>query len=211
MPSDRARSSRRLVAAFAFAALLAAFAPPAAAKVYLSRSEALAWAFPDADRIDPRTVVLSDAQAEAVESRAKAKLESRIVKLYTAHRDGAVAGYAFIDIHTVRTQPEAFLVVLTPDGIVRTLRVLAFYEPAEYLPPDRWLAQFDRRALDEQTRIGGAIHGIAGSTLSARAVTGGVRRSLALYQVLVRGEAAAAPSVGAAPAPHAAAVPGAGH
>jgi len=163
----------------------AGLAGPAGAKVFLSRQEALAWAFPDADRVDKESVVLTDAQAREVESLARAPLETRIVTLYTAHRDGEAAGYAFIDIHTVRTLPEAFLVVLTPEGEVRTLRVLAFYEPQEYLPPARWLAQFDERGLDGDVRLGGAIHGIAGSTLSARAVTSGVRRTLALFRVLV--------------------------
>jgi hypothetical protein len=187
LPSSRIRRAGwTLCLAIAFAAGLAS---PATAKVYLSRREALAWAFPQADRIDERSHVLTREQAQLVESRAGAKLDSRIVKLYTAYLGDEVQGYAFIDIHTVRTLPEAFLVVLTPEGEVRTLRVLAFYEPSEYLPPERWLEQFDRRRLDDQTHVGGAIHGIAGSTLSANAVTGGVRRSLALYEVLVKGHA----------------------
>lgn len=163
-------------------------ASEADAKVYLSRKEALEAAFPDATRVDERSVVLTDDQARTVERLAKAPLESRIVKLYTGLRDDEVLGYAFIDLHTVRTLPEAFLVVLSPEGEVRSLRVLAFYEPEEYRPPDRWLEQFDRRRLEPELRVGGAIHGIAGSTLSSRAVTGGVRRSLALYEVLVAPE-----------------------
>lgn len=164
---------------------------PAAAKVHLSRKEALEWAFPGADRVDENSIVLTPEQVTAVEKRARSRLESRIVKLYTGRKGDAVLGYAFIDIHTVRTLPEAFLVVLAPDGSVRTLRVLAFYEPPEYEPPGRWLQLFDGRVLDGQVHVGGAIHGIAGSTLTARAVTGGVRRSLALYEVLVRDRVAA--------------------
>jgi hypothetical protein len=166
-------------------------AAPAEAKVFLSRKEALAWAFPEAD-VEERTSVLSAEQARAVEALARAPLESKIVKLYTARDGDDVVGYAFIDIHTVRTQPEAFLIVLTPEGAVRSLRVLAFYEPEEYLPPERWLEQFDAARLERDLRVGGAIHGIAGSTLSARAVSAGVRRSLALWQVLVGGASAPA-------------------
>ncbi|MEN8159815.1 MAG: FMN-binding protein, partial [Myxococcota bacterium] len=96
-------------------------------------------------------------------------------------------GYALLAVHNVRTLPEAFLVVLSPEGVVTRLRMLAFYEPSEYKPTDRFLAQFDARALGPELRLGGDIHGIAGSSLSSRAVTTGVRRSLALYEVLVRG------------------------
>jgi hypothetical protein len=158
----------------------------AEAGVYFSSSEALELAFPEADRIERKSLVVSDPQAAAIESLARAPLESRLVTIYTGVKDEEILGYAFIDIHTVRTMPEAFLIVISPEGQVDTLRVLAFYEPEEYLPPDRWLGQFDYRTLEETLRVGGGIHGIAGSTLSARAVTGGVRRSLALFEVLVK-------------------------
>jgi hypothetical protein len=171
----------------AIAALLSLLAAaPAAAEVFLSQREALALAFPNADRIERRSVVLDDAQAAAVERLSGAPLESRLVTLHQGFRGDALLGYALIDVHTVRTLPEAFMVVLTPDGRVAGLRMLAFYEPAEYKPPERFLAQFDARALAPELRLGGAIHGIAGSSLSARAVTTGVRRSLALYEVLLR-------------------------
>lgn len=161
-------------------------AAPAAAEVFLSQREALGLAFPGADQIEKKSVVLDDAQAAAVERLSGAKLESRLVTLHQGYRGGELLGYALIDIHNVRTLPEAFLVVLSPDGRVASLHMLAFYEPSEYKPPARFLAQFGERSLDAELRLGGAIHGIAGSSLSARAVTTGVRRSLALYQVLVR-------------------------
>jgi hypothetical protein len=164
---------------------LLAAAAPAQAKVFFSQKEALALAFPDAERVEKRTELLDDAQARAVQELARAELVSRLVTLYTGYRGGAVIGHAIIEQHTVRTQPEAFLVVMTPEGELRTIRVLAFYEPEEYLPPERWLRQFERRSLDDRLRLEGEIHGIAGSTLSARAVTAGVRRALAIYRVLV--------------------------
>jgi Na+-translocating ferredoxin:NAD+ oxidoreductase RnfG subunit len=89
-------------------------------------------------------------------------------------------------VHTVRTLPEAFLVVLSPQGTVRTLRVLAFHEPLEYKPSDRWYSQFEEKSLSEPLRLGSDVHGIVGATLSARATTRGVRRALALYEVVVQ-------------------------
>ena len=172
----------------ALAVSLCLSAAPFAAegKVYYSKSEALASAFPGADRVDSRTIVLEDEQADAIESLAKARLETRLITVYTGVKDNEIVGYAFIEIHTVRTLPEAFLIVLSPEGEIESLRVLAFYEPEEYLPTERWLAQFDHRVLDHELRLGGEIHGIAGSTLSARAVTDGVRRSLAIFELVVK-------------------------
>ena len=113
------------------------------------------------------------------------QLESRLVRIYRGYRGKELLGYAFIDVHTVRTMPEAFLVVLSPSGEVRTLRVLAFHEPLEYMPSARWYQQFEQKNLSAPLRLGGDVHGIVGATLSARATTAGVRRALALYQVVV--------------------------
>jgi hypothetical protein len=158
----------------------------AEAKVFHSRSEALEIAFPDADRIEDESILLGDEQASEVERRARSRLESRVVRVYRGYRGDALLGYAFIDVHTVRTLPEAFLVVLSPEGEVRMLRVLAFHEPLEYMPSARWYRQFEEAGPTTPLRVGGDVHGIVGATLSARATTDGVRRALALYQVVVK-------------------------
>jgi Na+-translocating ferredoxin:NAD+ oxidoreductase RnfG subunit len=169
--------------------LLAVFvAVNANAKVFYSQSEALALAFPDAEEVESNTFVLDEDQVERIESLAKCELGSKLVKIYTGMRDGKVLGYALIDVHNVRTLPEAFMVVLNPAGEVRSLRVLAFHEPLEYKPTNRWYSQFDNRSIGAPLRVGGDIHGVVGATLSTRATTRGVRRALAYYEVLLQGE-----------------------
>lgn len=163
-------------------------AVPAEAKVFYTRSEALELAFPNAETVESKTFVLDDAQLEQIESLARCELDSKLVKIYTAMRDGNVIGYALIDVHNVRTLPEAFMVVLNPTGEVRSLRVLAFHEPLEYKPTNRWYSQFDNKSIDARLRLGGDVHGVVGATLSARATTRGVRRALAYYQVLIQSE-----------------------
>lgn len=187
----RSSTTTRLISLVA-ALVLTSVAAPSLAEVFLSKQEALEMAFPGADAIDRESVALSDEQAAQVEKASQAALESRLVTLYKGVKDGEVLGYALIDVHMVRTLPEAFMVVLSKEGEVRSVRILAFYEPPEYRPSDRWLKQFEGRRVEPGTesqasvlRLGKGIHGIAGSTLSARAVTGGVRRSMALYQLLV--------------------------
>jgi Na+-translocating ferredoxin:NAD+ oxidoreductase RnfG subunit len=175
---------------WAAAALLLCVATAVQGKVFLSRSEALELAFPEAERIDSRTFVLTDEQAERIESLARARLDSRLATVYTGVGEDEVLGYAFLDVHEVRTMAEALMVVLSPAGEVRNLRVLAFHEPPEYLPSPRWLEQFEGRSLSKSLRIGGDIHGIAGSTLTSRAVTRAVRKAGALYEVLLRPDAA---------------------
>jgi Na+-translocating ferredoxin:NAD+ oxidoreductase RnfG subunit len=171
---------------FALAALLCALPAPLGAKVFYSRSEALDMAFPEAERVESRTHVLRDDQVERIEVLSRSQLDSRLVKIYTGLRGDEILGYAVIDVHNVRTLPEAFMIVLTPDGSVRSLRVLAFHEPLDYLPADGWYGQFEAKSLEAPLRLGGDVHGVVGATLSARATTRGVRRALAYYEVLVR-------------------------
>ena len=95
------------------------------------------------------------------------------------------------DAHTVRTLPEAFLVVFSPQGRITSTHVLAFHEPLEYLPATRWLEQFPGRGLDDELRVGGSIAAITGSTLTSRAVVGGLRRAMAVHRVLLSQPASA--------------------
>ncbi len=167
------------------AALLAAlalslFGPAARAGVFTSQREALAHAFPEADRIEKTALALDDARAAEVERLAQAPLESRLAAIHTAWRGGELLGYAVIDVHAVRTLSEALLVVLAPDGSVRSVRLLAFHEPPEYQPRESWYGQFAGARADAPPRV----HAIAGATLSSRAAQRSVRRALALWRVL---------------------------
>ena len=164
-------TGRRAIGRGLAVVLCLAVGAPAGAKVFHTRDEALQLAFPDAENVETETFVLDDVQ---------------LVKIYTGRRDGAVLGYALIDIHNVRTMPEAFMVVLSPDGSVRSLRLLAFHEPLEYKPAGRWYEQFDRKSIHAPLRVGRDVHGVVGATLSARATTRGVRRALAFYEVLIQ-------------------------
>jgi transcriptional regulator of nitric oxide reductase len=181
---ESASFSRRLGGALACAVMFAC-ATAVEAKVFHSRTEALELAFPDADRIEDETLLLEDAQVERVQQMSGSELTTRIIRIYRGFRGDELLGYAFIDVHNVRTLPEAFLVVLSPSGSVASLRVLAFHEPLEYMPTPRWYEQFRDASLERKLRVGRDVHGIVGATLSARATTRGVRRALALYQVVL--------------------------
>lgn len=158
----------------------------ATAKAFYSKPEALAAAFPDADKIDTQTFFLTEAQAQQVTTLAGAPLESKLATVYVGQRAGQILGYAFIDTSIVRTLPETFLIVITPTGIVEKLFILAFYEPEEYMPSERWLKQFEQQKLHPALQVRRDIHGIAGATLTSRAITSGVRRALALFHVLLQ-------------------------
>lgn len=183
------RATRLLVCA-CIAGGLAFAGPPAVvqAKVYHARDEALALAFPGTERVEARDIVLTQEQRDRIQKLATAPLETSLVTIYVGWRGGAPAGYAIFDTHTVRTHPETFLVVISPQGKVEASHVLAFHEPEEYLPSARWLERFKGAELTDDLQVGRGVAAITGSTLSTRAVTSGIRRALAIWAVVIGGK-----------------------
>lgn len=187
MPSDR---QNRLLAIVGIAVSLAIAGVPAdaQAKVLLARDEALKVAFPGAERVEALDIVLTEEQHDRIEKMARAPLESSLVTFYVGWKDGAPTGYAIFDTNIVRTYPETFVVVLGTDGAVQSTFLVAFHEPSEYMPTQRWMDTFKERRLQEDLEVGRGVAAITGSTLSTRAVTAGLRRVLATWDVAVGGK-----------------------
>ncbi|HYQ80463.1 MAG TPA: FMN-binding protein [Anaeromyxobacteraceae bacterium] len=145
-------------------------------------SQALRALFPEAERFEARDLLIDDATAARLAELARARVEDRMVTFYTARRGGAVAGYAAIHTHVVRTKRETFAIAFEPDGHIRRIQVLAFLEPPEYQPPERWLAQLRGKGAGDRLAVGDDLAPIAGATLSARGIA---ERSRWLLQALL--------------------------
>lgn len=173
-----------LWAAAAGLAVALASPPQAGAGLRMTRDQALEAAFPGAS-FERRSIVLDDRQAEAVQQRAQARLASRVYGAYVATRGDSLLGVAFFETRNVRTMPGVFMTVIAPDGTLARVDVLAFHEPDDYLPPARWLAQFEGRAGNDGLRPGRGLHGITGATLTARSVSESARLALAIYALVL--------------------------
>ena len=192
-PVPAARNTARaarvpLALAAALALGMLSVAATADARVFHARDEALKLAFPDADRVETRDVLLTAEQHARIEAMGKAPVESDLVTIYVGWKDGAPFAYGLFDTHVVRTFPETLLVVLAPDGSLRATEVLAFHEPEEYLAPPRWLAGLVGRKLDDDLQVGRGVVAVTGSTLSTRAVTSAIRRAMATWAVVTGGK-----------------------
>lgn len=163
------RPTRVLVPAFLALSLLLA---PRSAHAQLGGGEeaAIRALFPGADRIEARDVLLTDELVARIERLARARVQERLVTFYTAQRAGAVAGYAVIHSHVVRTKRETLAIAFEPDGRIRKIQVLAFLEPEEYRPSDRWLAQFVGKGPADPLRVGSDVVNATGSTLTSRGI-----------------------------------------
>ena len=154
------------------ALLAAAPGPGANSGVPVAEKEAAALraVFPDAERFEPKDVLLSPEMVTRLESLARARVPERLVTFYTASRAGTVLGYAVIESHVVRTKRETLTIAFEPDGHIRRIMVVAFLEPEEYRPSERWLAQFPGKGPSDKLAVGNDLAPITGATLTARGV-----------------------------------------
>jgi hypothetical protein len=150
----------------------------------MTQQQALAYYFP-VGTIQRKTVFLSDPQVEAIQRQAKVRVDSKVVTYYVGKTPAGMPAYAFFDTHIVRTMPETFMAVIRPDSTVGAVEVLAFYEPEDYLPPARWLSLLVDSRLTDELRLNRGVRNISGATLSAQAITNGVRRLLATFEVAI--------------------------
>jgi len=163
-------SARSILAAAAATLWAAGALAQAPARAGGGEPEALRAAFPGADRFASEDVLLTDEMAERLDRLARARVRERMVTFYTAFRGPDVLGYAVVQSHVVRTKRETLLVSFEPDGCVRRIAVLAFLEPPEYLPTERWLSQFAGKGTGDRVAVGDDIAPITGATLTARGV-----------------------------------------
>jgi hypothetical protein len=176
------------VVLLALPALLGSTAASARAAVYATRDEALVLAFGDSAHVATRTVYPTDEQAAEIQALAGAPFDAGRVTFYEATGDGgAPLGHAYIDTHPVRSMAETILVVVSPEGRVERVEVLALHEPEEYRAPERWLGLLEGRALSSSLAPDRELPNLAGATLTARALAAAVRRVLALHRVMVAG------------------------
>ncbi len=156
-------------AALAVAAAAAAAAPGEGAAP--PRDEAVVRGlFPAAERVEARDVLLDDGAVARIERLARARVKERLVTFYTASKGGAPLGYAVIHSHVVRTKRETFAIAFEPDGRIRKISILAFLEPQEYRPSDRWLKQLEGKGAGDRLAVGDDLAPITGATLTARGI-----------------------------------------
>lgn len=157
---------------------------PAVGQVLLTQDEALRLAFPEPAEIERRTAFLDQADVDRVAELAGSEPPRTLVTYYVGRSGDGPLGVAYFDVHRVRTLPELLMIVVTPAGRVTRIEILRFAEPREYMAPGGWLEQFTQRGLTGDLVNKNAVAGITGATLTSRAVTDGVRRVLALHEIL---------------------------
>ena len=152
----KCRGAMRRVVSVCAAVLLcsAVSAPGASALVLYSKEEALRVAFPKAERIQTQTFFLTPQQVRAGLRLWRMRRSIPSWPPFTSARLPTRCRATPL-LRRILCAPfrKTFLIVVSPEGRLQKLLVLAFYEPPEYLPSARWLQQFDQKPLTSSLRL----------------------------------------------------------
>jgi Na+-translocating ferredoxin:NAD+ oxidoreductase RnfG subunit len=168
---------------FFFFLLIPCLSTVHAATVYLTPQEALKITFPDSEEIVSETKNLSTEQKQFFEKKLGA-LSKTTWNFYLAKTNGQVDGYALIDNEKGKMEPITFMTAINPDGSAKAVEILIYREShgAEVHEKNFVKQYVGKRALNP-IRVGQDIKNISGATISCHAVTLGVKRALALWNL----------------------------
>lgn len=154
-------------------------------KVYKTKDAALKEVFSDADTVEKINVFLGKKEQEKIEALAKSKLESRMFTFYAGRKGSVIVGYAVFGSHVVREKPAVYMVVINPDGSIKQVEIMAFYEPEERLPPKKWFKQFAGKILNDELWPKKGIEAVTGATISVNSITQEIRKLLAVFKIKI--------------------------
>ena len=173
----------------AFVLLPAALVAPAAAYAaeYLTVPQAQQLLFAEADRFVDAAVELSDDQRKAIEDKSGVRQRWKKQAVWRAEKSGQLVGWFIVDEVVGKHEFITYAAGLTPDGKVRGIEILVYRETHGYqVRNPEWRHHFEGKTLADPFKLEQDIPNIAGATLSCKNVTNGVKRLLALQQVMLR-------------------------
>jgi len=158
--------------------------PVKAQTIYLKPSEALKTIFHTSEEIIPDKKTLTSEQKEILKKKIGYAAPKDDWTFYIAKTKGSIDGYAVVDNEVGKTEPITFLTVMTPQGSVHAVEILVYREPyGSEVHEERFLKQFDHKTTHDPIKLDQDITHMTGATLSSRAMTVGVKRDLALWEI----------------------------
>ena len=164
------------------AAPLALICSEANATTYLTVEQAQQAIFPGG-AFEPVRLVLSDAQARAIEDRTGVNVRVREVRAWRV----ASGGWFIVDEVVGKHDFITYALGIDAAGAVRGIEVMEYRESYGYEIRDpRWRAQFTGKKADAPLKLDRDIANISGATLSCRHITDGVKRLLATREIALK-------------------------
>jgi uncharacterized protein with FMN-binding domain len=78
--------------------------------------------------------------------------------------------------------------MITADGTLKSIEIVAFNEPMEYIPAKKWIEQFQNSTAQTIEDNSKKAPTITGATLSAKIIIDGSKSALAIYDEVLKGK-----------------------
>ena len=156
------------------------------AQVLISPVEAMQENYGADASISKKNILLSTEKFKNIQKNAKTKLDTKIYRIFTAKKGEEILGYGILVNRKVRSK-NAVILYFIQDSILQGIEIIAFNEPREYMPTEKWNAQFINIATSKNLQLNRDIPSISGATMSARSVTDSSKIAFAIYNELLKG------------------------
>ena len=157
-------------------------------QVYLSEPQARTRIFPDATHFERRVHMIdSTARAEISERLGRRVVDDSFAVYIARGAQEELLGYAALTEEVGKYRPITFMVGVGADLSIQEVAVLVYRESrGGEVRRTRFLRQYRGKDGEDPIRIDRDIINITGATLSVRALNYGVRKTLALTELIYR-------------------------
>lgn len=156
--------------------------------VFLKEKEAPEAVFPDATTFSRKVVPSTSALREKIKQRmgrTKTSLWEASYTTFIAKKKDKILGYAVIVEEIGKHRPITFVVGVGKDGKVRDVALMVYREPyGGEVRDGRFLAQYQGKDLKAPLLPYRDIRNVTGATLSVEAIGRGVKKALALVEIV---------------------------
>lgn len=157
------------------------------AERYLTSDEAKKLCFLQADRFEERVHTFTAKQKKAIEKQAGSPVRLRGQRYWIAQEGTNVLGVLVADHVLGKHEIIDYAVAIAPDGRVLQVEILEYRESHGYeIRGAKWREQFKDKISKDKFRLNGDIYNISGATISCRAISEGIKRVLATYELVLR-------------------------
>lgn len=161
------------------------FSLPLSAKMLMSPIDAMKQSFGENSEISKKNILLNNSQIKIIEQNAKAKTTSKIFRVFKAKIDDKTLGYGVILKRKIRQKSAVILYIISKDGVLKNINIIAFTEPPEYIPSKTWIKQFNDIPTSKMLKVSKGIPTITGATMSAKSIVDASRIVFAFYKEII--------------------------
>lgn len=161
---------------------------PLSAEMLISPIDAMNQSYGAKSKISEDNILLTNIQAKKIQEESNVKLETNIFKMFKAQLSGKTVGYGVLINRKIRSKNGVVLYLISTDSVLKSIEVIAFNEPMEYIPSKKWISQFENVKTQTQLNLSKDIPTITGATLSAKSFVDGSKIAFALYNEVLKGK-----------------------